>query len=582
MRRSIAPVTSWILALLLVATATAIRPGSLSAQVAAPAAHEAQQPPDGAPTAEGTGVISGRVTNFETGGPLRRALIRITSPTLRSERRVSTNADGRYEVRDLPAGEYSLKAERSGYLTLAYGQRRFGEVGKPLRLGEGQTAKAIDFALPRLSLISGRVVDETGEPVANVPVHAMQFGRYQGVRKLIPFFVPEECCWRSSFASTDDSGQYSLVLPPGEFVVMGQSRETWPLESDTTQVFGYPPTYYPGVIASAEAHRVKVGPGQEVDNIDFALVPARTSRVSGTVLNAAGLPVANETVSLSQEVMGPQGGSISPASNTAQTAPDGRFSVSNVRAGDYMLEVRLPAASDQPAQAARQMIQVTGADIDGLVVVTGRGGTIRGQVLSDDRAPIPGIDRLAVRARPLIGAAQVSPLASADNGRLNADGTFELKGLMGPVVLSIGTLTGDWTLKTVDFEGRNLADDHIDVRHGETLNGVRVVLTNQPTCVRGGLVDEKQRPADGTVVIFPDDPSRWREHARTIRAARPDQHGEFSIKGLPPGTYLIAAVDYAQDGQWYDPEFLSDLRSRAERLSLVDAEQKRIDVTVRK
>ena len=57
--------------------------------------------------------------------------------------------------------------------------------------------------------------------------------------------------------STDESGQYSLVLPPGEFVVMGQSRETWPLESDTTQVFGYPPSFYPGVIEPTEAQRIK-------------------------------------------------------------------------------------------------------------------------------------------------------------------------------------------------------------------------------------------------------------------------------------------------------------------------------------
>ena len=123
----------------------------------------------------------------------------------------------------------------------------------------------------------------------------MQFGRHQGVRRLIPFIVPEECCWRGGHAMTDESGQYSLVLPPGEFVVMGQSRETWPLESDTTQVFGYPPSFYPGVIEPTEAQRIKVGVGQEVGNIDFALVPARTSRVSGTVLNAAGAPVANES-----------------------------------------------------------------------------------------------------------------------------------------------------------------------------------------------------------------------------------------------------------------------------------------------
>jgi len=577
-----APFTSWILTLLLVATTTAIRSGSLSAHVAAPVVHETQQPRDAAPGAKGTAAILGRVTNLETGGPLRRAVIRITSPTLPSDRRVSTNAEGRYEVRDLPTGEYSVKAERGGYLTLAYGQRRFGEVGKPLQLGEGQTVTAIDFALPRMGVISGRVVDDTGEPIAKVTVSAMQFGRYEGARKLIPFFVPEECCWLGGHAVTDESGQYSLVLPPGEFVVMGRSRETWPLESDTTQVFGYPPSFYPGVIEPTEAQRIKVGVGEEVGNIDLALVPARTSRVSGTVLNAAGAPVANESVTLSQEVMGPQGGSISPASDTAQTGPDGRFSVNNVRAGDYMLAVRVPAATDQPAQEARQTIQVAGIDIDGLVIVTGSGGTIRGQVASDDGTPVAGLDRLSVRARPLRWAARSSTLGGSGTGRVNADGTFELKAVVGPVVLSIGTLTGDWTLRSVELNGRHLADDPIDVPHGETLHGVRVVLTNRPTLLRGALLNEKKQPADGTVVIFPEETSRWREDSRTIRAVRPDQRGEFSIKGLPAGRYLIAAVDYVQDGQWYDPEFLADLRPRAQRLSLAEAESKRIDLTVQK
>lgn len=536
---------------------------------------------DTAPAAKATAAIAGRVTNLEDGRPLRRALIRITSPTLPSDMRVSTNLDGRYEVRDLPAGQYLLKAERGGYLTLAYGQRRPGEAGKLLQLGEGQIVKAINFVLPRLGVIGGRIVDETGEPIAGVSVWAMQFGRHQGVRRLIPFAVPEECCWLGGHAITDESGQYSLTLPVGEYVVMGQSRETWPLESDTAQVFGYPPSFYPGVIEPTEAQHIKVGVGQEVGNIDFALVPARTSKVSGTVLNAAGTPVANESVTLAQEVMGPQGGSIS-AGETAQTGPDGRFSVNNVRAGEYLLAVRSAAANDQPAQEARQMIQVAGVDIDGLVIVTGSGGTVRGHVVSDNGTPVSGVDRLVVRGRPLTWAARMSRLGPPDNGRVNADGTFDVKAVIGPVVFTIGRLTADWTLKAVELDGRNIADDPIEVRHGETVNGVRVVLTNRPTHVRGGLVDEKQQPADGTVVIFPEDTSRWREDSRTIRTALPDQHGEFSIKGLPPGKYLIAAVDYVQDGQWYDPEFLAELRSRAERLTLGEAETKRIDLIVKK
>jgi hypothetical protein len=538
------------------------------------------QPRDAVPAEKGTSAIAGRVTNLETRGPLQRAVIRIASPTLPAEKRVSTNADGRYEVRDLPAGEYSVKAERGGYLTMAYGQRRSGEAGKPVRLGEGQTVRGVDFALPRMGVISGRIVDETGEPMAKVSVYAIQFGRHQGVHRLIPFAIPEECCWRGGHAQTDESGQYSLVLPAGEFVIMGFSRETWPLESDTTQVFSFPPSFYPGVVESGGAQRIKVGVGQEVGNIDFALVPARTARVSGIVVNTAGAPVANESVTLSQEVMGPQGGSTFPSSNRAQTGPDGRFSVNNVQAGEYMLVVRTPPANDQPAQEARQTLQVAGADIDGLVIVIGTGGVVRGHVASDDGTPMPDIDRLSVRARPLTWAARMSTLASP--GRVNADGTFEVKGIFGPVVLTIGTLTGDWTLKAIEHDGRNLADDPIDVRHGETLDGVRIVLTNRPTQLRGALLDDKKQPADGTVIVFPEDSSRWREGSRTIRAARPDQKGEFSIKGLPAGTYFIAAVDYAQDGEWYDPEFLSELQRRARRLSLAEAESTRVALTVQK
>jgi len=214
--------------------------------------------------------------------------------------------------------------------------------------------------------------------------------------------------------------------------------------------------------------------------------------------------------------------------------------------------------------------------------VTGSGGTVRGHVLSDDGTPVTGLDRLSVRSRPLTWAARRLTLGFSGNGRVNADGTFEMKAVVGPVVLSIGTLTGDWTLKSVELNGRNLADDPIDVRHGETLTGVRVVLTNQPTRLGGVLLDEKKQPADGTVVVFPEETSRWREDSRTVRAARPDQRGEFSIKGLPAGKYLIAAVDYVQDRQWYDPEFLADLRPRAQRLLLAEAESKRVDLTVQK
>ena len=58
--------------------------------------------------------------------------------------------------------------------------------------------------------------------------------------------------------------------------------------------------------------------------------------------------------------------------------------------------------------------------------------------------------------------------------------------------------------------------------------------------------------------------------------------GELGALEIGEQQYLIAAVDYVQDGQWYDPEFLADLRPRAQPLSLAEAESKRIDLTVQK
>ena len=95
MRRSTTVPVSRILTFLLVA-ATPLGLRSSAAQAPAPPPMQTAPPRDAVPAAKGTAAIVGRVTNLETGGPLRRALIRITSPALPSDRRVSTNSDGRY------------------------------------------------------------------------------------------------------------------------------------------------------------------------------------------------------------------------------------------------------------------------------------------------------------------------------------------------------------------------------------------------------------------------------------------------------------------------------------------------------
>jgi hypothetical protein len=97
-----------------------------------------------------------------------------------------SGSDGRFEVANLPAGNYSVSVMRGGYLRLGYGQKRPGDPPRRVEVADGQIVADVNFVLPRMSVISGRVYDEVGEPIAGVTISAQQMRFYEGRRKLVP------------------------------------------------------------------------------------------------------------------------------------------------------------------------------------------------------------------------------------------------------------------------------------------------------------------------------------------------------------------------------------------------------------
>jgi hypothetical protein len=86
--------------------------------------------------------------------------------------------------------------------------------------------------------------------------------------------------------------------------------------------------------------------------------------------------------------------------------------------------------------------------------------------------------------------------------------------------------------------------------------------------------------ADGTVVLFPADTSKWFDGSRFVRAARPDQQGRYRIADVLPGDYLVAALDYVEDGSWNDPEFLESIRGRSQQIAIAEPREYTVSLRV--
>ncbi len=558
----------------LAAQAPSVPPGS---SVPGPPGPRAQMPArDAASIPTGTARIRGRVVSTD-GTPLRRALVRVSAPELRVNRGATTDADGRYEISSLPAGRYSIFVSRNGYVSLQFGQQRPFEPGRPLDLGESQLMDRIDFALPRGSVITGRVTDELGEPMAGVRVQAM---RYQylptGQRQLVPVMTGP-----AFNLVTNDLGEYRLYgLMPGSYLVGATYEDRMMAPTDASPAprghenDGFAVTYYPGTVSSEDAQPVSVGIAEEAA-APFALVPARMTRISGIVRNSAGKPV----VGVFLTVRTGMGMGMMMSRGGAATGADGSFTISNLSPGEHWIEVYPRSSGDEWASVPISLS--SGGEIANLVITTSPGATISGQVLFEGTSSSPKPDRIIVTS-PEPGGSPPSR-GMDDSGSIDESGRFQLRGISGRALFRaiqrapVGG--GTWAIKSVTLNGTDLTDTPLDIAKSGDVSGVEIVISDKQTTFSGTVRDARGEIAkDYTVAIFPDRLKDGAVPMRFIRVVRPDQQGRFETRGLPPGDYLAAAVETLEQGEQWDPAFRKKVEPTAKRFRLGEGQTGSLDL----
>jgi hypothetical protein len=517
----------------------------------------------------GTARIRGRVLAAAGNSPLRRAqisLVAADNPQLR--RATTTDADGRYELVELPAGRYQMTVTKAGYVTMQYGQRRPFEPGTPISVREGETVSSIDFALPKGAVIAVRLTDEFGEPVAGqqVQVQRFQWGE-DGQRRLTG-----AGSGGAPFSGTDDRGEMRIYgLMPGEYVIEARRGLTGGgpgAGNDTAE--GFATTFYPGTQSVMEAQPITVGIGEEL-SVQFPLVASRLSRIRGTAADSQGRPAAGATIS----VVTPVGCGGFSSSGAGQVGPDGAFTVSGVPPGEHYLRFSLRQGLE--TEYASVPITVAG-DINGVAAILGSGTTLTGRVVYEGTPPSAGQQGwpspLRVTARE-----SCAPLTGASGGDVDPDNNFKITGAAGRLFFTVPGLPPTWMVKLVELDGADITDLPLDVGDRKSVSGVRVTLTDKIAQVNGYVTDAKgQNLSDYVVIIQPADQKEPAIAARIVKAARPDTNGRFEVRGLRAGRYLATAIESMDQNRQYSPEFQKALRRGAREFSVREGETLALDL----
>ena len=543
--------------------------------------------------ATGTASIAGRVIAADTSRPIKRARVFVTG----GGRPVAaiTDDQGRFAVNALPAATYNITATKSGFVDAAFGQRRTIRQGTPVTLADGQHLANVEIKLPRGGVITGRVGDEDGEPLARAVVTVLRYQYVRGERQLMPAGVDQ----------TDDRGQYRIFgLAPGEYYVSATSGG--PLEqmlrnvlevnvappAENTQHSGYAPTYYPGVVTASEATRTKVAAGQEVGNVDFQVQLVPLATVKGVVASGPA------TVMLVPEGAGLGGGRGAGGrgglgglaelagnflrgnqSQRATTLGDGTFAIRNVAPGTYTVVARA-MESDPNSRALRtamQQIQVTGQEVF-VSLTPAPAVTMSGTITLEATAGALPNGFSGFRVNPSPAGAVLALPGTRRPETPDARGAFTVSDLIPGRYFIRASGPRGWVMKAVYLDGRDVTDELVEVK-GEPVSGVNVVFTDKMIAVAGTVRDARGAPAVNLqVIVFAADEKLWYAQSRHIQAARTDANGVYRLTGLPPGSYLVVATDDVEQGEWFDPSFLEQVKGSASTLTLGEGEQRALDL----
>jgi hypothetical protein len=494
--------------------------------------------------------VRGRVVSA-TGGVVAGATVRLSQQARREGATTQSDRDGRFVFAGVVPGPFSIAASKTGFSNEA---PAFGRT-----ITVAATGADVELTLTPWSSVTGRVLDELGEPVQDASLLLLRLQFQDGRRRLVSTGLTR---------ATDDRGVFRIFgVPPGQYILSASAGDV-----STAELPGYARTYYPGVADAASSPFLTVVAGQVQSGADITLARQPTVRLSGLVRDAQGLPGLVGSLSLIPS----QSASSLTMAVGARVGDGGAFEFPNVPPGRYVIQAYRGARNrSTEGEFGALQVSVGERDVEGLTVQATTGSAIAGRLTFFGTSPGVAPPRAGIDIEAVPSDPDLAPLSARARADIRPDWSFSLSGISGPRRIEVTRVPPGWTLKEIRVRGLDVTDRPIAFGTvAQSTDDVEVILSDRVTSVSGRVRGRDGGAAAGaTVVLFAPYRDRWYAQSRHMRAVAVRPDGSFAVEGLPPGNYYVAALATLPAGgadAWRDPSFLESLVAPSASVSVGD------------
>jgi hypothetical protein len=140
----------------------------------------------------------------------------------------------------------------------------------------------------------------------------------------------------------------------------------------------------------------------------------------------------------------------------------------------------------------------------------------------------------------------------------------------------------DYYVKSATFRNIDLTANTIEVKEGEVLKGLQVILGKDVGTLKGKVLNAQNEPAKNVLLIFVPTAKGKQDLLADARNAKTDENGEFEIK-LPP--FEFAAI-FVEKQNFNSPQeikkFVDEMMKEAQKVTIEPNKTNTISIKMRK